>query len=75
MSCRDETSKHYSLLYTASVSNPPEVQSRLAALEEHMRVLLLVRAQGPGSADAEGEAGGRHDRPARRLLARTAIRR
>jgi hypothetical protein len=37
LSCREESSKHYVLLYTAPVSNPPEVQSRLAALEDHMR--------------------------------------
>src|SRR5439155_20197828 len=30
LSCRDESSKHYALLYTAAIPNPPEVQSRLA---------------------------------------------
>jgi len=37
LSCRDEASKHYVVLYTAAISNPPEVQSRLEALERHMR--------------------------------------
>jgi hypothetical protein len=34
---RMETSKHYAVIYTSANANPPEVQSRLAALENHMR--------------------------------------
>jgi hypothetical protein len=37
LSARMETSKHYAVIYTAASPNPPEVQSRLAALENHMR--------------------------------------
>jgi len=34
---RYEQSKHYSLFYNSPVSNPPEVQSRLALLEANMK--------------------------------------
>ncbi|HEY1379638.1 MAG TPA: DUF1570 domain-containing protein [Gemmataceae bacterium] len=37
LSARMETSKHYAVIYTSATANPPEVQSRLAALENHMR--------------------------------------
>jgi hypothetical protein len=37
LSGRMETSKHYAVVYTSASANPPEVQSRLAALENHMR--------------------------------------
>jgi hypothetical protein len=37
LSARYETSPHYAVIYTSPVSNPPEVQSRLAALEHHMK--------------------------------------
>jgi hypothetical protein len=37
LSGRMETSKHYAVIYTSANANPPEVQSRLAALENHMR--------------------------------------
>lgn len=37
LNARMEKSKHYAVVYTSGVNNPPEVQSRLAALENHMR--------------------------------------
>jgi hypothetical protein len=37
LSGRMETSKHYAVIYTSASANPPEVQSRLEALETHMR--------------------------------------
>jgi hypothetical protein len=37
LSARMEKSKHYAVIYTSTNANPPEVQSRLAALESHMR--------------------------------------
>jgi hypothetical protein len=37
LSARMETSKHYAVIYTSENANPPEIQGRLTALENHMR--------------------------------------
>lgn len=37
LSARLDTSKHYAVVYTSQTPNPPEVKSRLEALEQHMR--------------------------------------
>jgi hypothetical protein len=37
LSFRLETSDHYSLLYSSPVASPPEVQTRLKLLEQHMK--------------------------------------
>jgi hypothetical protein len=37
ISMRYEQSKHYTLFYNSAISNPPEVQSRLAMLEANMK--------------------------------------
>jgi hypothetical protein len=37
LGCRDDSTKHYVLLYTAPVDSPPEVKDWLAMLEHHMK--------------------------------------